>query len=274
MNTSRILIKYGGNAMIHEHLKVEIAQQLKELQDLNYQVVLVHGGGPFINRALEDAGISSVFYDGHRYTSVEALRCIERTLKGEVNSSLVSALNRSGMKAVGISGKDGKFAIATKRHQEKKLPDGTIQAQDLGAVGDLVHVDTNLIDCLLRGGYTPIIACLASDEAGNDYNVNGDAFAGRIAAALHVDAYVVLTDVDGLYRSFPDPGSLIPTISSSELQRLFGTAITGGMIPKIASCLEALQHGVKKVAILNGTKPEYLTDMLVDQKQCGTVITP
>ncbi|WP_228692791.1 acetylglutamate kinase [Lunatimonas sp.] len=270
----KILIKYGGNAMIHEQLKEEIAKQLKELKDRNYQVILVHGGGPFINKALEEAGISSVFYDGHRHTSGEALRCIEKTLKGEVNGSLVSALNRNGLSAVGISGKDGKFAVAKKRVHRKTAPDGTIQEQDLGFVGDLMEVDTKLIDGLLDAGFVPVIACLASDEEGNDYNVNGDVFAGKIAAALNVDAYVVLTDVDGLYRSFPDPNSLIPEISAPELQGLFGSAITGGMIPKITSCLEALENGVKKVVILNGTKPELLTDVLVDHRKNGTIITP
>lgn len=274
MNTPKILIKYGGNAMIHDKLKEEIAKQLKELQEKNYQVILVHGGGPFINKALEEAGITSVFYDGHRHTSAEALRCIEKTLKGEVNGSLVSVLNRNGLSAVGISGKDAKFATAKKRVHRKTLSDGTVEDQDLGFVGDLVDVDTKLLDGLLEGGYTPVIACLASDEAGNDYNINGDVFAGKVAAALGVDAYVVLTDVDGLYRSFPDPDSLIPEISAPELQKLFGTAITGGMIPKITSCLEALQDGVKSVVILNGTKPELLTDVLIDEKQNGTVITP
>ena len=141
MEYRKILIKYGGNAMISEDLKIGIAQKLKVLQDHGIQVVLVHGGGPFINKSLADAGIKSEFFDGHRHTSLEAMSCIEKTLKGEVNSSIVNLLNKQGLKAVGLSGKDGKLAIAQKRWHTGANENGEQHKVDLGQVGDIVKVN-------------------------------------------------------------------------------------------------------------------------------------
>lgn len=274
MSKSKVLIKFGGNAMVNEKIKNDIAEKIRELQAAGIQVILVHGGGPFINQALNEAAIPSRFFDGHRYTSPEAMRCIERTLKGEVNSSLVTALNQAGLKAVGISGKDGRFAFAQKRNHQKVLPDGTEEVFDLGLVGELTHVDTHLLELLLQNGYTPVVACIATDADGRDYNVNGDVFAGKIASALKVDNFIVLTDVDGLYKDYPDPASLIAEIDSKEVKNLFGTAISGGMIPKISACLQALQEGVGEVVIVNGTKPHLLTEVLIRNSKHGTKITP
>lgn len=273
MNDRKVLIKYGGNAMVNEQLKKEIASRIKLLHENGHQVILVHGGGPFINKALEAAGIQSEFFDGHRHTSAQALLCIETTLKGEVNSSLVNLLNREGLKAVGLSGKDGKMAIAKKRWHITKDENGLDKQIDLGQVGELIKVDTLLLDTLLTQGFTPVITCIASDEEGNDYNINGDVFAGKIAAALEVDEYIVLTDVDGLYLNFPDPDSIIDRINLDQLASYYGTVIKGGMIPKIESCEGALRSGVKKTIILNGTKPDQITDYILYQKKIGTTIT-
>ncbi|WP_375582741.1 acetylglutamate kinase [Cyclobacterium xiamenense] len=273
MQYRRILIKYGGNAMINEALKEAISQKIKSLQEQGTEVILVHGGGPFINQSLEEAGIKTEFFDGHRHTSTEALRCIEKTLKGEVNSSLVNLLNRQGLKAVGLSGKDGQLAIAEKRWHLVKNESGTETRQDLGQVGDLKVVQPLLLNLLLENGFTPVVTCIASDAAGNDYNINGDVFAGKIAASLQVDAYIVLTDVDGLYREYPDPASILKTLSITEVAAYMGTVIQGGMIPKIESCLTALKGGVKKAVILNGTQPNQITDYIIKQQSIGTTIT-
>ncbi|MFC4872460.1 acetylglutamate kinase [Negadavirga shengliensis] len=273
MKDQKVLIKYGGNAMVNEQLKKDIAARIKLLQENGRQVILVHGGGPFINKALETAGIKSEFFDGHRHTSIQALQCIETTLKGEVNSSLVNLLNREGLNAVGLSGKDGRMAVAKKRWHLTKDAQGVEKQIDLGQVGELVQVDTLLLDTLLSKGFIPVVTCIASDEEGNDYNINADVFAGKIASALKVDEYIVLTDVDGLYLDFPDPASIIDRISLDELSGYYGSVIRGGMIPKIESCEEALKAGVKKAIILNGTRPDEITDYILNQKKTGTTLT-
>lgn len=266
MSRRTVLIKYGGNAMINENLKEQIANQIKTLQQHDVQVVLVHGGGPFINKALNEAGVASEFFDGQRKTTKEALVIIERTLKGEVNSSLVNIFNRTGLKAVGLSGKDGPIVLAEKKEQKTKEGSTT----DLGQVGKVKSVNTKLLHLLLESEFLPIITCLGSDEQGNDYNINGDVFAGKIAAALQVDDYMILTDVDGLYQDYPDPTSIVQQLSLSQLPSFYGTVITGGMIPKIQSCEEAVASGVKRAVILNGTKPDQISDYILENKKIGT----
>lgn len=273
MNSQKVLIKYGGNAMVNEELKKQIAEKIALLQANGFQVILVHGGGPFINKALDEAAIVSTFFDGHRYTTPEALSCIEKTLKGEVNSSLVSLLNRTGLKAVGLSGKDGQFVTAEKRWHVQVDETGKTQQIDLGQVGEVSHVDTKLVEVLLRAGFTPVITCIAGDKDGNEYNINGDVFAGKIASALAVDAYIVLTDVDGLFLAYPDPESIIPKLTLEKLSSYFGSVIQGGMIPKISSCEAAVLAGVERAVILNGTKPDQITDYLLKNKLLGTTIT-
>src|SRR5690606_3850621 len=162
MTRRRVLIKYGGNAMINENLKEQIAHQIKTLQVQGIQVVLVHGGGPFINQALKEAGIASEFFEGQRKTTKEALAVIERTLKGEVNSSLVTIFNHIGVNAVGISGKDGAIVLAEKKLRKSENGAST----DLGHVGEVKAVNTRLLHLLLEGGFLPILTCLGSDEQG------------------------------------------------------------------------------------------------------------
>lgn len=269
MHKKQVLIKYGGNAMLNNDLKHEIAEKIKALQENNIQVILVHGGGPFINKALESEGIPSEFIDGHRYTTKEALVHIETALKGEVNSSLVGVLNKAGLKAVGLSGKDGRMVIAEKRWHR---PQDSESPVDLGQVGNVKAIDCTLVQHLLAQGYTPVVTCIAADEKGEDYNINADMFAGHLAAALQVDEYIVLTDVDGLYQHFPDPDSILTSITLAELPELYHTIIKGGMIPKITSCEIALKGGAKKAVILNGTKPEQIEGYATGNKVLGTTI--
>ncbi|UII23519.1 acetylglutamate kinase [Fulvivirga ligni] len=269
MNKIKVLIKYGGNAMLNESLKNQIARKIKKLQDQGYEVLLVHGGGPFINKALEVAGIESEFFDGQRHTSAEALVHIEKALKGEVNSSLVGLLNNHGLKAVGLSGKDGQLVLAEKRWHEPLSGGDKI---DLGQVGDVKQINAELVEVLLKSGFTPVITCIASDEEGADYNINADMFAGHLAAALGVDEFVLLTDVDGLFENYPDPESILHQVSLNELESMYGNVITGGMIPKLESCEIALKGGAGKAVILNGTQPDQITDHLLDNKSIGTTI--
>lgn len=269
MRAQKALIKYGGNAMLNNELKAKIANKIKVLSDNGIQVVLVHGGGPFINKSLKEANIDSEFVDGHRVTSKEALHFIERTLKGEVNSDLVNHLNKAGLNAIGLSGKDGKSIIAEKRNHI----DNKGNSIDLKQVGNVKKVNTLLTDTLLENKFTPVYTCVASDENGNDYNINADMFAGHLAGALNVDYYIVLTDVDGLMKNINQADSLIPKIEQLKLDPLKGTVIKGGMIPKIESCEIALNKGANTAVILNGTKPDTIEQFVLNQEKIGTTIT-
>ena len=265
------VVKYGGNAMTDAGLKKQVIQQICLLQNFGYKVVIAHGGGPFIKQALLQAKIESEFIDGHRVTTPEALEHVEIALKGQVNGSLVKLVNQLGYKAVGLSGKDGKIATAVKRIH-KKLVDGNVEEHDLGRVGDVVSIDTDLLQLLLEHGYLPVMACLAADVDSNEYNVNADMFAGHLAGALQAEKFIVLTDVDGLMRDKDDPATLISDLRVSEIGTLREEGvIQGGMIPKIEACEIALKNGAGSAVILNGTVPEQL-EAVGRRRSVGTTI--
>lgn len=272
MSPSKILIKYGGNAMTNANLQKNIAEQIHLLKQVGHQIVLVHGGGPFINRALEKAAIHSKFIEGQRVTSPEALVEIQKTLIGDVNANLVKIFNACGVEAVGLSGLDGKMILSKKKTLQMTLASGKIENEDLGSVGEITQVDPNLIEILLKNKFTPIIACIASDSDGKAHNVNADDFAGVLAVAIKADFYITLTDVDGLYLDFPDPSSILNQISLSQLPELYGSVIQGGMIPKIQAIEAALNSGLSNALILNGTKPEQLYQFFEEHIKIGTTI--
>lgn len=266
-----LVIKYGGNAMTNEDLKKQVLQNICSLQSEGYSVVIVHGGGPFIKQALMEAEITSEFIDGHRKTSPEALKYVEMALKGQVNGSLVNIINHLGYSAVGLSGKDGKMATAVKR-MHRKIVDGKVREYDLGQVGDIASIDPKILKVLLEQGYIPVITCLASDEQGNDYNINADMFAGHVAGALKAEQYIVMTDVDGLMRDKDDPDTIISTLHIADADQLVEEKIIqGGMLPKIASCEIAIKNGAKSARIINGTKPEQIL-AVVKEDTVGTII--
>ena len=273
MNSQKpiIVVKYGGNAMTNEVLKQQVLENICRLQEYGYKVVIAHGGGPFIKEALLKAKIESEFIDGHRVTTPEAFEHVEIALKGQVNSALVKGINSLGYKAVGLSGKDGKIVTAVKRMYQKEV-NGYIQEFDLGQVGDVVRIDTRLLNLLLENDYIPVIACLAADDEGNEYNVNADMFAGHLAGALKAEKFIVLTDVDGLLRDKDDPATRIPELRYSDINKLKEEkVIQGGMIPKTESCEIALKQGARSAIILNGTDPEQIPG-IVEQKSVGTII--
>lgn len=272
MHPSKILIKYGGNAMTNIVLQKKIANQIRLLKLAGHQIVLVHGGGPFINHALEKAEIHSKFIEGQRFTSMEALIEIQKTLVGDVNTSLVKIFNNGYVKAVGLSGLDARMVLATKKSLQMPMASGKIESLDLGWVGEIIHIESDLIEILISNNFTPIIACIASDVDGNAYNVNADNFAGALAAALKADFYITLTDVDGLYQDFPDPSSILNQVSIKQLPELYGTVIKGGMIPKMQAIEAALNGGLLHALILNGTKPEQLYQFFEENKRIGTSI--
>ena len=267
-----VVLKYGGNAMTDQQIKETLIEHICLLKQKNLNIVIVHGGGPFIKQSLEEARIESEFIDGQRKTSVRALERVEMTLKGKVNGNLVNLINKHGATAVGLSGKDGKLVIAEKRYHTRTTG-GTTETMDLGQVGNVRQVNTKLLRLLLKHDYLPVITCIASDEQGNDYNINGDIFAGHIAAAMEADEFIVLTDVDGLMRNIDDPDSVLSRISFDEIDTLIaGGIIRGGMIPKIEACKTSLEHGARRARIINGTKPAQLLEIL-ENKQTGTLIT-
>lgn len=245
-----ILIKYGGNAMTQPEMTHHLMQEISRLKKAGYYVVLVHGGGPFIARLLDITNTPSEFIGGHRKTTKESIKYVEMALKGEVNAELVRLSNSLGIKAIGLSGKDGNWVKIKKR----LYFDGTNHF-DLGLVGDVIGMDLGYVQLLLRHDFLPVIASLAMGEDGNNYNINADAFAGFLAGSMKVSAYIVLTDVDGLMQSVDDPGSLMPSIKCEQITSLKGNVIKGGMIPKIDACQTALNMGADCAYILNGTKP-------------------
>ena len=253
-----IVVKYGGNAMTDEVLKQQVVKNICLLQNYGYKVVIAHGGGPFIKQALLQANIESEFIDGHRVTTPEAYEHVEKALKGQVNGALVKLINQSGYRGVGLSGKDGKIATAIKRMHKKQV-DGNIEEYDLGQVGDVVSIDTQLLDLLLDHQYIPVLACLAADVDSNEYNVNADMFAGHLAGALKAEKFIILTDVDGLMRDIDDPATLVSELHVTDITSLKDQqVIQGGMIPKTEACEIALKNGASAAVIINGTDPDQL----------------
>lgn len=267
----RILFKYGGNAITNPKIQSEVLDQLIGIIKQGNELVLVHGGGPFIKDLLATHNVSSQFIDGQRVTSPAALRIVEMALKGEVNSSLVNKLNAKGAKAVGLSGKDGKMVLAAKRKHISKR-NGTATEVDLQRVGNVKKVDPFLIELLLQQNYLPVLTCIATDENGIDFNINADLFAAHIAAALKVDEVVFMTDVDGLYHDISDPNSRINSLTITKVTQLKEEGIIkGGMIPKMDACIYAIENGAAKARIINGTKPEQI-NQLVHAVQIGTQV--
>jgi len=266
-----LLIKYGGNAMTDIPLKSKVLQVVAKIAETGCNVVIVHGGGPFIKQALQSAKIESEFIDGHRVTSEDAFQQVEMALLGRVNANLVRLLNTGGAKAIGLSGYDGGMVHAQKRKYYSVI-NGSRQLIDLGLVGDVANVNPELIHLLLERNFMPVISCIAADTAGIGYNINADMFAGHLAGALNADQFIILTDVDGVFRDFSNPDSLISKLRIAELDELYSNkVIQGGMIPKLESCSIALRKGAGKARIINGTKPEQLL-AVTEQQPVGTCI--
>ena len=266
-----VLIKYGGNAMTDDDIKLGIIEDIVRLKEENIIPVLVHGGGIVIKKLLDDVGIKSEFIGGHRKTDEQAMSYVEMALSGNVNSEIVKMLNNLGVKSVGISGKDAQTVTARKRIH-RIIVDGEEQEADLGHVGDVQRIDTGLIETLVENGYVPVISPVAMGDDLKDYNINADMFAGHMAGALDAKAYIAMTNVDGILTDVGDPGSLIRSIQSDDLKSKIGSEIQGGMIPKIESCIIALENGVEEAHIINGTIKHTLLKQLLTDDPPGTVI--
>jgi acetylglutamate kinase len=245
-----VVIKYGGHAMADESLKKSFALDVILLKYIGINPVIVHGGGPQINETLKRYGIVSEFVKGMRVTDAATMSVVEMVLTGQVNKEVVGYINQHGGKAVGLSGKDGSLLLCRKMLQEMKREDGSMEEVDIGFVGDVIKVDTCILDTLQDGGFIPVIAPVGVGSAGESYNINADLVAGRVAAALGAEKLILLTDVAGVKDL---DGSLLSSINLLDVPALISNgAITGGMIPKVNCCVDALQDGVKKAHIIDG----------------------
>jgi acetylglutamate kinase len=252
-----IVIKYGGAAMIKEELKASFAQDIVLLKFLGIHPVVVHGGGPEINVFLKALNIQSEFIRGNRVTTPETMDIVEMVLTGRVNKQIVSLINEKGGKAVGISGKDGKIALA------EKLPmvvDG--ESIDMGQVGNIVRIDTELLDSLRKDNFIPVISPIAYSNTGQSMNINADTMAGSIAGALRAEKLILLTDTEGILIG----GKLASGLNKAKVEEYIQTGeISGGMIPKVECCLSAIANGVKRTHIIDGRVPHsVLIEMFTD----------
>ena len=262
-NNKILVIKYGGNAMTNDELKDAVMNDIVLLSLVGIKVVLVHGGGPEINDMLKRLGIESRFVNGLRYTDDATIDVVKMVLSGKVNKELVQLLAQHKGNAVGLCGIDGGMLIAEK----KKTDDG----QDLGWVGEITKVNTKPILDALDNGNVPVIATVATDKNGNTYNINADTAAAQIAAELGAENLILMTDIAGLLRDKDDPSTLIPKVNVSEVPFLKRQGIiSGGMIPKIDCCVEAVRRGVNKTVIIDGRVPHSILIEILSNECSGT----
>jgi acetylglutamate kinase len=258
-----IVIKYGGHAMADEALKKSFALDVILLKFVGINPVIVHGGGPQINETLKRYGIVSAFVKGMRVTDAATMGVVEMVLTGQVNKEVVGYINQHGGRAVGLSGKDGGMLVCRKMLQQVKHDDGSVEEVDIGFVGDVTKVDSAILDTLEKGGFIPVIAPIGVGVGGESYNINADLVAGRLAAALRAEKLILLTDVPGVKDR---EGSLLSSIELAEVPLLIDNGtITGGMIPKVTCCADALQGGVGKAHIVDGrVEHAILLEMFTD----------
>ncbi len=268
-----VLVKYGGNAMEKDELKEKVLHDISILHHLGIKVAIVHGGGPIIQKLMDAVDLRSEFVSGHRKTTPETMKYVEMALKGSVNGELVSILGRYDLKAVGLSGKDGRMAIAEKRLHDEEGEDGSVKQLDLGQVGDIKKIDPTLVNKLLEAHYIPVIAPIAIGEDNLDYNVNADMFAGHMAGALNVQAFVALTDVNGLLQDPQKEDSQYEELSIEETKPMMGHSIKGGMLPKVEAANIAIKNGVASAHVINGTRPHCLLKELLTKDRSGTRIS-
>ena len=257
-----IVVKYGGNAMINEDLKKAVMGDIVLLSLIGIKVVLVHGGGPEISEMLKKIGKQSEFVNGLRVTDAETADIVQMVLAGKINKTLVSLLQNTGGRAIGLSGADGHMIEA------KQLDPA------LGYVGEITNIDTRLITDVLEKGYIPVISTVGCDSEGNVYNINADTAASRIAGMLKAESLISMTDISGILRDKEDPSSLISQIQVSDAPTLMRDGvISGGMIPKVECCIEAIRRGVNRGFIIDGRIPHSILIETLTDEGIGTMFT-
>ena len=256
-----VVIKYGGNAMINEQLKQQVMEDITLLWLIGVKVVLVHGGGPEISETMKRLGKQAQFVNGLRVTDKETVDIVQMVLAGKVNKTLVNLLQMKGGHAVGVSGIDGGIIEAA------------MKDETLGYVGKITRIRPQPITDLLEKNYIPVVSTVASDRQGNTYNINGDTAAAFIAGALNAERLIMMTDIAGILRDKDDPSTLIPALTVSKARKLFDEGvISGGMIPKVDCCIEAIEKGVRHVVIMDGRVPHSILMELLTDEGAGTMV--
>ncbi|MDE3768704.1 acetylglutamate kinase [Sinorhizobium meliloti] len=268
-----IVVKYGGHAMGNAELGRAFASDIALLKQSGVNPIVVHGGGPQIGAMLNKMGIESKFEGGLRVTDEKTVEIVEMVLAGSINKEIVALINQTGESAIGLCGKDGNMVFAEKAKKTVRDPDSNIErVLDLGFVGDVVEVDRTLLDLLARSEMIPVIAPVAPGRDGHTYNINADTFAGAIAGALNATRLLFLTDVPGVLNK---KGELIKQLSVAEAHALIADGtISGGMIPKVETCIDAIKTGVQCVVILNGKTAHAVLLEILTEHGAGTLIVP
>ena len=256
-----VVVKYGGNAMVNEQLKQQVMEDIALLWLIGVKVVLVHGGGPEISQTMKRLGKEAVFVDGLRVTDKETVDIVQMVLAGKINKTLVNLIQMKGGHAVGLSGIAGGIIEAKMKNEA------------LGYVGEITKIRTQPITDLLEKNYIPVISTVASDRQGNTYNINGDTAGAYISGALGAERLIMMTDIAGILKDKDDPSTLIPVVTVEEAKKLEDEGVvSGGMIPKVECCIEALEHGVKHVVIMDGRIPHSILMELLTDEGAGTMV--
>lgn len=261
-NNKIVVIKYGGNAMINDELKMNVIKDVVLLSEIGVKVILVHGGGPEINGTLKKMNKEAKFINGLRYTDDETIDVVQMVLAGKTNKDLVKLIMQKGGNAVGISGIDNRLIVAKKHESE----------DDLGYVGDVDQINPHIIFDLLDKGYIPVIASVGTDEEGHTYNINADTAAAEIAGALGAENMILVSDIPGLLADKDDENTLIPLVHVYEVKSLIDKGIIGGgMIPKVDCCVRAIRQKVKKAVIIDGRIPHSILIEMLSKEGIGTM---
>ncbi|MBQ7971078.1 MAG: acetylglutamate kinase [Clostridia bacterium] len=260
-NKKVVVIKYGGNAMINEQLKEQVMEDIVLLSLIGVRVVLVHGGGPEITETMKKVGKESVFLNGLRVTDKETAEIVQMVLAGKINKSLVNLLEVKGGRAMGLSGMDDRMILCEMKDEA------------LGYVGKITKVNVTPVQDLLEKGYIPVISTVGCDQEGNVYNINADTAAAYIAGAMQAECLITLTDIAGVLKDATDPSSLIASLDIKEAKELFASGvISGGMIPKVECCIDAINRGVRKVFIMDGRVPHSILIETLTDEGAGTMV--
>ncbi len=266
----KIVVKYGGHAMVNPELKNLFAKQIVLFHLVGIQVVVVHGGGPQINRTLDSMGIETSFGDGKRVTDARTMDVVEMVLAGGINKEIVQLINAAGGRAVGLSGKDGGLIRARKLLFSRKDASGNLTDVDMGHVGEVTAVDTDIIDAVEKSGFIAVIAPSGVGDDGLTYNINADTIAAEVARQLKVEKLIILTDEQGVLDA---GGKLLSSMKYSQIHKLISSGVvTGGMIPKLECCMRALEGGVTKAHIIDGRVPYSILLELFTDSGIGTQI--
>ena len=269
-----IVIKYGGSAMVDKTARKQFIKDVVLMKYIGINPVIVHGGGPEINEMLQKIGKESKFIAGNRVTDGETVEIVEMVLSGKVNKGIVADINKYGGKAIGISGKDDNMILVRQKYIEEKSENSEETKKiDIGFVGEIENINTEIIKVLEKSDYIPVISSIGTDKNGQTYNINADYVAGEIAGKLNADRMIFLTDVDGILLDYHDKQTLIDEIDVYHVNKLIEKGvISGGMLPKVNTCLKAIKKGVENVIILNGKLEHSLLLELFTEEGAGTLI--